>query len=190
MRELTRIKPLLILQYLYVVGSSNCKTKHRVLKFDRRFKNNLVISDNKRIMSSKELNDYRQQEGFDPPSRVEPTVAFGIVGFVRFLEGYYLILIIKRRGVAIIGRHCIYKIEDTCMLYIPNEDRTNNDEMKYLRIFNNVDLRSNFYFSYSYNLSNTLQVSLPNRCACALMICVSLSFILVVQLVAFLLVQY
>lgn len=110
-------------------------------------------------MSSKELSEYRQQEGFDPSSKIEPTVAFGIVGFVRFLEGYYLILIVKRRCVAIIGRHCIYKIEDTSMMYIPNEDRSNSEEQRYLRIFNNVDLKSNFYFSYSYDLSNTLQVS-------------------------------
>ena len=153
-------------QFLYVVGSSNCKTKHRVLKFDRRFKNNLVIYDNKRVMTTAELNEYRAQEGFDPPAKIEPTVAFGIVGFVRFLEGYYLILIVKRRCMAIIGRHCIYKIEDTTMMYIPNEDRANGEELKYLRVFNNVDMKSNFYFSYSYDLSNTLQVCPCFSCTC------------------------
>lgn len=145
---------------MYIVGSSNCRSKHRVLKFDRRYKNNLVISENKRILSTGELNDYRIAEGFDATSRIEPTVAFGIVGFVRFLEGYYIILVIKRRCVAIIGRHCVYKIEDTSMLYIPNEDKSNSEEERYLKIFNNVDLKSNFYFSYSYDLSNTLQVYL------------------------------
>ena len=42
-------------------------------------------------------------------------------GFVRFLEGYYIILITKRRKVALIGPHVIYKIEDTTMMYIPND---------------------------------------------------------------------
>lgn len=36
--------------------------------------------------------------------------AFGIVGFVRFLEGYYIILVTKRRKVAVIGLHTIYKV--------------------------------------------------------------------------------
>ena len=42
-------------------------------------------------------------------------------GFVRFLEGPYIILITKRKRVALIGPHTIYKIEDTTMLYIPND---------------------------------------------------------------------
>jgi hypothetical protein len=44
-----------------------------------------------------------------------------LAGFVRFLEGPYIILITKRKRVALIGPHTIYKIEDTTMLYIPNE---------------------------------------------------------------------
>ena len=42
-------------------------------------------------------------------------------GFVRFLEGYYVILITKRRRVALIGPHTVYKVEDTAMVYIPND---------------------------------------------------------------------
>lgn len=46
---------------------------------------------------------------------------FSLSGFVRFLEGYYVILITKRRKVALIGPHVVYKIEDTTMMYIPND---------------------------------------------------------------------
>jgi len=35
---------------------------------------------------------------------------FGIFGFVRFLEGYYMILITKRSTVALIGGHYVYHI--------------------------------------------------------------------------------
>ncbi len=31
------------------------------------------------------------------------------------------------------------------------------DEDKYVKMFQNVDMSSNFYFSYSYDLTNTLQ---------------------------------
>jgi len=41
-------------------------------------------------------------------------------GFIRFLEGYYMILITKRNKVAEICGNTIYKVEDTCTIYIPN----------------------------------------------------------------------
>lgn len=69
-------------------------------------------------------------------------------GFVRLLEGYYMILITKRRRVAVIGREIIYKIEDTYMMYLPNDAYRipNVNEPRYLKIFQSVDLSSNFYF--------------------------------------------
>jgi len=32
-----------------------------------------------------------------------------------------MVLITKRRRVALIGCHTVFKIEDTCMVYIPND---------------------------------------------------------------------
>ena len=92
--------------------------------------------------------------------------AYGLVGFVKFLEGYYIILIKKRRTVAQIGHHKIYKIEETEMVYIPNEiDKVNRDEAEYLKMFQSIDLSSNFYFSYSYDLTHTLQYNMsPCKC--------------------------
>lgn len=46
---------------------------------------------------------------------------FFLTGFVRFLEGYYIVLITKQRKMADIGGHSVYKIEDTTMIYIPND---------------------------------------------------------------------
>ena len=85
-----------------------------------------------------------------------------ISGFVRFLEGYYIILITKRRKVGLIGHHTIYKIEDTSMISIPSESvkEQHADEQRYLKMFQAIDLSSNFYFSYSYDLTNTLQHNL------------------------------
>jgi len=89
--------------------------------------------------------------------------AFGLVGFVRFLDGYYIILITKRRKVGLIGHHTIYKIEDTSMIYIPSESKEQHpDEQRYLKMFQATDLSSNFYFSYSYDLTHTLQYNLSN----------------------------
>lgn len=51
------------------------------------------------------------------------------MGFIRFLEGYYMILISRRRKVAKIGAHLIYKIMETTMFYLPNINKV-SDQLK------------------------------------------------------------
>lgn len=62
---------------------------------------------------------------------------FFAAGFVCFLEGYYIVLITKRRKMADIGGHSIYKVEDTSMIYIPNDSVrvTHPDEARYFLLF-------------------------------------------------------
>lgn len=155
----------------FLVGSNNAQTKHRVLKIDRTEPRDLVIIDDKHVYSQQEVRELlgrldlgnRTKIGQKGSSGLSRAVsAHGIVGFVRFLEGYYIVLITKRRKMADIGGHSIYKIEDTNMIYIPNDSVrvTHPDEARYVRIFQNVDLSSNFYFSYSYDLSHSLQYNM------------------------------
>ncbi|XP_072036306.1 LOW QUALITY PROTEIN: polyphosphoinositide phosphatase-like [Amphiura filiformis] len=158
----------------YIVGSNYSEERFRVLKIDRTEPIELAINDDKIEYSRREVQDLlrtleqgnrtKQTKQKYAPGLSRTVSAFGIVGFVRFLEGYYIILITKRRRVAIIGGHTIYKIEDTSMVYIPNDECTGKvphpDESRYVKIFQNVDLSSNFYFSYSYDLSNSLQYNL------------------------------
>uniref|UniRef100_A0A4W6DDD6 FIG4 phosphoinositide 5-phosphatase n=1 Tax=Lates calcarifer TaxID=8187 RepID=A0A4W6DDD6_LATCA len=155
----------------FLVGSNQAQTKHRVLKIDRTEPKDLVIIDDKHVYNQQEVRELlgrldlgnRTKIGQKGSSGLSRAVsAFGMVGFVRFLEGYYIVLITKRRKMADIGGHSIYKIEDTSMIYIPNDSVrvTHPDEARYVRIFQNVDLSSNFYFSYSYDLSHSLQYNL------------------------------
>uniref|UniRef100_A0A8D0ASJ9 FIG4 phosphoinositide 5-phosphatase n=1 Tax=Sander lucioperca TaxID=283035 RepID=A0A8D0ASJ9_SANLU len=161
---------MIIIRY-FLVGTNQSETKHRVLKIDRTEPKDLVIIDDKHVYSQQEVRELlgrldlgnRTKIGQKGSSGLSRAVsAFGIVGFVRFLEGYYIVLITKRRKMADIGGHSIYKIEDTSMIYIPNDSVrvTHPDEARYVRIFQNVDLSSNFYFSYSYDLSHSLQYNL------------------------------
>uniref|UniRef100_A0A8C6T3R1 FIG4 phosphoinositide 5-phosphatase n=1 Tax=Neogobius melanostomus TaxID=47308 RepID=A0A8C6T3R1_9GOBI len=155
----------------FLVGSNHAQTRHRVLKIDRTEPKDLVIIDDKHVYNQQEVRELlgrldlgnRTKIGQKGSSGLSRAVtAFGIVGFVRFLEGYYIVLITKHRKMADIGGHSIYKIEDTSMIYIPNDSVrvTHPDEARYVRIFQNVDLSSNFYFSYSYDLSHSLQYNL------------------------------
>lgn len=90
---------------------------------------------------------------------LQKTSAYGVLGFISFMEGHYLILVTKRTKIAAIGMHIIYTIADTSMIRVnePSSKQSHPLEQRYLRIFNNIDLKSNFYFSYSYDLTRTLQ---------------------------------
>ena len=53
---------------------------------------------------------------------------------------------------------------DTKLIYIPNDDVrvAHSDEARYVKMFQAIDLSSNFYFSYSYDLTNTMQYNLKD----------------------------
>ncbi|EQB78438.1 SAC domain-containing protein 3 isoform 1-like protein [Camelus ferus] len=138
----------------FLVGSNHAETKYRVLKIDRTEPKDLVIIDDRHVYTQQEVRELlgrldlgnRTKMGQKGSSGLFRAVsAFGVVGFVRFLEGYYIVLITKRRKMADIGGHAIYKIEDTNMIYIPNDSVrvTHPDEA-----------------SYSYDLSHSLQYNL------------------------------
>lgn len=156
----------------YLVGSNNTQTRFRLLKIDRMESKDLEIYDDKVEYTAEEIRNLigmiesgNRRAGGGGFSKV--ISAFGIVGFIKFLEGYYIILITKRRRVALIGHYTIYKIEDTSMVYIPHESIrvVHSDETRYVKMFQNIDLASNFYYSYSYDLTHTLQYNLstPKR---------------------------
>ncbi|XP_052243737.1 polyphosphoinositide phosphatase-like isoform X1 [Dreissena polymorpha] len=157
----------------YIIGSNSTETTFRVLKIDRQEPKDLVIQDDKHVYNKVDIRKLLEMiasgnvkagkqkhtgEGF-----MKYVSAYGIVGFVRFLEGYYMVLVTKRSIAAVIGGHVTYKIEDTVMQYIPNmpaDKYMHPDEPRYVKMFQSVDLSSNFYFSYSYDLTHTLQYNM------------------------------
>ncbi|GFV51161.1 polyphosphoinositide phosphatase [Trichonephila clavipes] len=155
----------------YLVGCNNTESKFRVLKIDRTESKELNVVDDKVEYSKREIRDLlnmikcgnRSKQGQKFVTDLKGSISsFGIVGFIRFLEGYYLILITKRKRVAYIGHHTIYKIQDTSMVYIPNDNEKNlhPHEAKYVKLFQSMDLSSDFYFSYSYDLTHSLQYNM------------------------------
>ena len=73
----------------------------------------------------------RAQSGQRQSNGLTRTVsAFGIVGFVRFLEGYYMVLVTKRRKIAVVGLHIIYKV-NYLMFSLNIEDMIIFDQLIY-----------------------------------------------------------
>lgn len=97
---------------------------------------------------------------------------FGIVGFIRFTCTYYMVLISRRSVVGLLGGHYIYHCDETKIVPVcpagilaNMSGRTkllDQEEARLLHMFKQVDLGKNFYFSYTYDLTKTLQDNLTN----------------------------
>ncbi|XP_055611933.1 polyphosphoinositide phosphatase-like [Uranotaenia lowii] len=139
---------------LYLIGSNSRETRFRLLEIDRKSPELLIHEDPNELVKS-DIRKFVQSRSF-----VRSISAYGVLGFVKFLEGYYLILVTKRTRCAFIGKHIIYTIKDTAMIRVneaPVGKQVHPLEQRYVKMFNNVDLKSNFYFSYSYDLTRSLQ---------------------------------
>lgn len=85
--------------------------------------------------------------------------AYGVMGFVKFLKGFYLIMITQKKKVAKIGYHSIYQIKDIKMLpcFKWTTKQNQEHELHYVELFKQIKINEGFYFSYTYDLTHTLQ---------------------------------
>lgn len=155
------------------------------------------------INEGNQAEEYIETKGSEEHSKVnkvggglKPLVkAHGIVGFIRFLDCYYLTLITKKAKVGCIGGHDIYTILDTETIPIkpaesfqskhmvldgevPGTDPhsllmnmwnrgkrslnlglSNRElaEARYQVLYQALDLSKDFFFSYTYDLTQSLQ---------------------------------
>eukprot|EP00834_Sanchytrium_tribonematis_P006839 NODE_546_length_6213_cov_1.440301.p1 type:complete len:760 gc:universal NODE_546_length_6213_cov_1.440301:3536-1257(-) len=119
------------------------------------------LQNTQKVIKVKRNDKNLDIEIVEEPQGIKSKAFHGILGFIRFTKGYYMILITSVIPVAIIGQHYIYHIQDTQVISLSSTEG-DYDENRYLSIFNDVNLNKNFYFSYSYNLSNTLQFNILN----------------------------
>ena len=70
-------------------------------------------------------------------------------------------VITKRSPVALLGGHYVYHIDETRLISIASEDLRKADkhpeEGRYLATLDHLDISKTFYFSYSYDITRTLQ---------------------------------
>ena len=146
----------------YLVGIDVSDSKHRILKIERITDNGeLCISEDSGVYSKTELHELLN--AIDDGNRSSGglklrTHTWGLLGFIRLTGDYYMLLITKRSSVAIIGGHYVYQIDGTELLSLASTKRDrSSDEQRFLSILNNLDLTKSFYFSYTYDVTNTLQ---------------------------------
>ncbi|KAH7296323.1 hypothetical protein KP509_26G019200 [Ceratopteris richardii] len=107
----------------YIIGRDTTGLRWRVLKVDRTEASALNIYEDPTIYSKKEINDLLTtlREGNRASGGLKFVInAYGIIGFVKFLEPYYMILITKRRFLGDICGHTVYGIAGTLLLTVPH----------------------------------------------------------------------
>lgn len=91
--------------------------------------------------------------------------AYGIIGCVRFLDSYYLLLVTKREHRGSICSHKVYCVADTALIPLlqPSGPASeSNAEKRYRKLLLGLDMTQDFYFSYTYDISSSLQHNLTS----------------------------
>ncbi|KAF3767500.1 hypothetical protein M406DRAFT_39276 [Cryphonectria parasitica EP155] len=149
----------------YIVGGDVTEKRYRILKIDRMVDDSdLSITDDKIVYTQKQMNQLLDtiDDGNKGTGGIRlKCTTWGLLGFIKFTGPYYMLLITKRSIVAMLGGHYIYQIEGTELIPLTparyKTDGRNTEESRFLSILNNLDLTRSFYYSYSYDVTRTLQ---------------------------------
>ncbi|KAK6197965.1 SacI homology domain-containing protein [Scheffersomyces amazonensis] len=151
---------------MYIVGSNAKETLFRILEISKDPQNEvelMIIEDKSYFYTRKDIVELLN--GLD--ESIEGGIhkiahGYGLLGYIRFTKGYYLSIITKCSQVAILGGHIIYHIDETKLIPLEiNYQRPPkySDEERLLSIFKYLDLGKTFYFSYAYDVTNSLQTN-------------------------------
>lgn len=151
----------------WIAGADITETYFKLLRVDRTSApGQLALFEDETIYDRRQMNE--TLAGIDEGNKATgglrlKCVFWGLLGFIRFTEAYYMLIITKREQVAIIGGHYVYQVVATELVPLTTgsssrflRDR-NAEEARFVGIFNNLDLSKSFYFSYSYNITRSLQ---------------------------------
>ncbi|TVY18638.1 Polyphosphoinositide phosphatase [Lachnellula arida] len=152
----------------YIVGADVMDRRFRILKIDRTVDaGTLSVAEDEIVYTKKEMSQLLNavDDGNKSTGGLKLKCStWGLLGFISFTGAYYMLLITKRSQVAIIGGHFVYSVDGTELLPLTTssgsrfkQETKNSEEARFLGILNNLDLTRSFYFSYSYNITQTLQ---------------------------------
>ncbi|KAL4063987.1 SacI homology domain-containing protein [Scleroderma yunnanense] len=153
-----------------IITSNASDSRHRIIKIDRTSQDSLDVIEDGTDYSGKQMSDLIEM--WDNGNKASGGIGkartiFGVAGFVRFTAGWYMVIISKRSCVALLGGHYLYHCESTEIIPVSVNQKVDKqaEEQRLLNIFKQVDMSKNFYFSYTYDVTSTLQMNLtqPHR---------------------------
>ncbi|KAG0559776.1 hypothetical protein KC19_10G128300 [Ceratodon purpureus] len=149
----------------YLVGRDKSKQHWRVLKIDRSEPAELSICEDPVVYTQHEclvllktIAEGNKASG----GLLLVTKAYGIVGFIKFLECYYMLLVTKRRQVGTLCGHAIYTVNESRLITVPHHSvqtdvALSKVELRYKKLLQGVDLNKDFFFSYTYRIMQSVQ---------------------------------
>ncbi|KAF2764896.1 Polyphosphoinositide phosphatase [Teratosphaeria nubilosa] len=154
----------------WITGSDIMEKSFRLLRIDRTSPpGQIALFEDETVYDRKQMNEILTSidEGNRTTGGLKmKNIFWGLLGFIRFTEAYYMLIITKRQQVAVIGGHYVYQIEATELVPLSTgpssrfmKDR-NPEELRFLSILGNLDLSKSFYFSYSYDITHSLQTNI------------------------------
>lgn len=150
----------------YIVGADMMDKRFRILKVDRTAdEGSLSIAEDDIVYTKKEMSQLLNaiDDGNKSTGGMKLRCStWGLLGFIKFTGAYYMLVVTKRSQVAMIGGHFVYQVDGSEIIPLTTEakqkaDAKNPDEARFLSILNNLDLNRTFYYSYSYDITRTLQ---------------------------------
>ncbi|PGH02451.1 mannosyl-oligosaccharide alpha-1,2-mannosidase [Blastomyces parvus] len=151
----------------YMVGMDLLEQRFRILKIERTAElDDLNISEDDTVYTKSEMNQLL--DAVDDGNKSSGGLklrcsSWGLLGFIKFTGPYYMLLVTRRSQVAMIGGHYVYQIDGTELVPLTStasartKSEKSAEEARFIAIMSNVDLTRSFYFSYSYNITRTLQ---------------------------------
>ena len=165
-------------------NNPNEKT-YRLIKLDRDDSltslNDIIQEDDHNYSWNEVQSIISTVEAGETKGFISVTIASVLLGFVKFLQGYYLILGTKKILEGTVAGHNIYSLESTIMMpiwkarieqveqsFFGRVKQTFNNlrvtqtpleasEKDYRRIFNQMDFTKDFFFSYTYDITRSIQ---------------------------------
>lgn len=131
----------------YLIGSDKSTSVWRVLKIDRSEPNELNLWEDPVMYTEIDCRDLlmRIHEGNRSTGGLKfITICYGIIGFVKFLGPYYMLLVTQRRKIGDICGHEVYAISKSEMLEIT--DSTTRSSMVYPKDEKRANCQSNTAF--------------------------------------------
>ncbi|PPQ90287.1 hypothetical protein CVT25_013112 [Psilocybe cyanescens] len=153
----------------FIIASNVSDSRHRIIKIDRTTQDEeLNIIEDEVEYTGKQMTAMLKM--LDDGNRAsgglgKAKIFFGIAGFIRFTAGWYMIIVTKRSVVALLGGHYLYHCENSDIVPVSFNHKIEKpaEEQRLMNIFKQVDMSKNFYFSYTYDLTSTLQHNLTGQ---------------------------